>query len=75
MQKLICDECGTQFQCGSSSNKECWCYSLPNMRTSFDLAGKCVCPDCLTLGKAKQITKMRKKKAEQRAKDKSELSL
>jgi len=36
--------------------------NLPNMRDSFDLAGKCVCPDCMTLGKAKAITKMRKEK-------------
>jgi hypothetical protein len=32
------------------------------MRESFDLAGNCVCPDCLTQGKAKAIIKMRKAK-------------
>jgi hypothetical protein len=36
--------------------------NLPNMRQNFDLAGKCVCPDCMTLGQAKAITKMRKRK-------------
>ena len=35
---------------------------LPNMRQSFDLAGKCVCPDCMTLGQAKAITRARKVK-------------
>jgi hypothetical protein len=39
---------------------------LPNLRGSFDLAGKCVCPDCMTVGKAKEITKMRKIKKQQR---------
>ena len=62
MQKLTCDECGTQFNCGSTPEGTCWCMNLPNLRGSFDLAGKCVCPDCLTLGKAKAITKMRKQK-------------
>jgi len=33
---------------------------LPNMAGRFDLAGSCLCPDCLTLGKAKQITRQRK---------------
>jgi len=37
------------------------------MRDTFDLAGKCVCPDCLTQGKAKAITKMRKAKKAVRA--------
>jgi len=40
--------------------------NLPNLRGTFDLAGSCVCPDCLTLGKAKEITKMRKIKKQQR---------
>ena len=55
MQRLECDECGTKFQCGSNKGKTCWCHNLPNLRTNYDLAGKCVCPDCLTQGKAKQI--------------------
>ena len=54
MQKLTCDECGTKFNCGAPPGKDhCWCMELPNLRESFDLAGKCVCPDCMTLGKAK----------------------
>jgi len=48
---------------------------LPNLRTNFDLAGKCVCPDCLTQGKAKQIIKMRKKKRAQRKADKIDLGV
>ena len=68
MNRLMCDECGTSFNCGVAPGKErCWCMSLPNLRGSFDLAGSCVCPDCLTLGKAKDITKMRKMKKRQRA--------
>ena len=68
MNSLVCDECGTSFNCGAAPGKErCWCMSLPNLRNSFDLAGGCVCPDCLTLGKAKDITKMRKVKKRQRA--------
>ncbi len=67
MEKLICNECGTSFNCGGQSNasrkkSSCWCMNLPNLRGSFDLAGDCVCPDCMTLGKAKAITKMRKQK-------------
>ena len=67
MQKLTCDECSTVFNCGSAPDGTCWCMNLPNLRGSFDLAGKCVCPDCLTLGKAKAITKMRKQKRAVRA--------
>ena len=74
MEKLECDECGTKFQCGSNKKKQCWCHKLPNLRTNFDLAGKCFCPDCLTEGKAKQITKMRKKRTAQRNADKIELA-
>ena len=74
MKQLECDECGTKFQCGSNTEKPCWCHNLPNLRSNFDLAGKCVCPDCLTHGKAKQITKMRKKKSAQRNADKIELA-
>ncbi len=74
MSQLECDECGTKFQCGSNTEKSCWCHNLPNLRYNFDLAGKCVCPDCLTNGKAKQITKMRKKKSAQRNADKIELA-
>lgn len=62
VKKLTCDECGTSFNCGSVGDNTCWCMNLPNMRGSFDLAGKCVCLDCLTLGKAKAITKMRKER-------------
>ena len=61
LKKLVCDECGTQFNCGSTEERSCWCMSMPNMRGGFDLAGKCVCPDCLTLGQAKDITRQRKK--------------
>ena len=75
MKRLVCDECGTNFQCGSFKKKSCWCHHLPNLRTNFDLAGNCVCPDCLTKGKAKQITKMRKKKYSQRRVDKIELGV
>jgi len=68
MEKLVCDECGTGFNCGAPVGKDrCWCMDLPNLRGSFDLAGSCVCPDCLTAGKAKEVTRMRKIKKRQRA--------
>ena len=67
MNKLVCDECGTIFNCGTPPGTlRCWCMDVPNLRGSFDLAGSCVCPDCLTLGKSKSITKMRKIKKKQR---------
>ena len=75
MKRIECYECGTKFQCGSAKGKLCWCNNLPNLRINFDLAGKCVCPDCLTEGKAKQITKMRKKKNAQRRVDKLEFGV
>ena len=62
LKKLVCDECGTRFNCGSTETRSCWCMNMPNMRGGFDLAGKCVCPDCLTLGQAKDITRQRKKR-------------
>jgi len=60
MTKLECEQCGTSFNCGSDEDRMCWCMQLPNMAGRFDLAGSCLCPDCLTLGKAKQITRQRK---------------
>jgi hypothetical protein len=39
---------------------------LPNLRQNFDLAGKCVCPDCMTLGQAKQMVRARKIKKQNR---------
>ena len=60
VKKLVCEECGTSFNCGSTKAHSCWCMNLPNMRLNFDLAGACLCPDCLTLGQAKAITKQRK---------------
>ena len=75
MQRLECDECGTKFQCGFNKGKSCWCHNLPNLRANFDLAGKCVCPGCLTQVKAKQIIKMRKKKRAQRKADKIDLGV
>ena len=33
MNKLVCDECGTSFNCGAPPGKDhCWCMELPNMR-------------------------------------------
>jgi len=66
MQKLTCEKCGTQFNCGSTPTHSCWCMKLPNMSQQFDLAGSCVCPDCLTQGKSNAITKQRKARAKQR---------
>jgi hypothetical protein len=67
MEKLTCEECGTNFNCGAAPGKDhCWCMELPNLRQNFDLAGKCVCPDCMTLGTAKQMTRARKVRRKQR---------
>jgi len=44
---------------------------LPNMSQQFDLAGRCVCPDCLTHGKANAITKQRKARAKQRQQERN----
>ena len=62
MQTLICKKCGTQFKCGSTKDRSCWCMSLPNMTGNFDLADSCLCPDCLTAGQAKAITHQKKSK-------------
>ncbi len=66
MQTLICEKCGTQFKCGSTAARSCWCMKLPNMTGSFDLAGSCLCPDCLTGGKAKAITHQRRQQSQRR---------
>jgi len=67
MDKLTCDECGTKFNCGAPPGKDrCWCMDLPNLRQGFDLAGKCVCPDCMTLGQAKAMTRARKTRMQDR---------
>ena len=68
MNSVACDAYGTSFNCGAAPGlTRCWCVLLPNLRGGFDFAGSCVCLDCLTLGKAKNITKMRKMKKRQRA--------
>jgi hypothetical protein len=68
MQKLVCEECGARFNCGAPVGKDrCWCMDLPNLRGSFDLAGQCVCPDCLTAGTAKSMIRARKARQRQRA--------
>ena len=67
MNRLICDECGTSFNCEVLPGKlRCWCMDLPNLQGSFDLAASCICPNCMTLGEAKEITKMRKIKKNRR---------
>ena len=60
MKQLTCKICGTLFNCGSNAESSCWCMHLPNMRAGFDLADACLCPDCLTAGQAKAITKQKK---------------
>tara|TARA_B100001093_G_scaffold481581_1_gene512433 strand:- start:84 stop:308 length:225 start_codon:yes stop_codon:yes gene_type:complete len=68
MEKLICEHCGTKFNCGASVGKDrCWCMDLPNLLGGFYLAVACVCPDCLMMRKAKAKIKSRKVKQRQRA--------
>ncbi|MGB0809637.1 MAG: cysteine-rich CWC family protein [Candidatus Puniceispirillaceae bacterium] len=66
MQTLQCTNCGTQFNCGSTPTRNCWCVNLPNMHDQFDLADSCLCPDCMTKGQAKAITRQRKSRKAQR---------
>ena len=66
MQALACQKCATQFKCGSTEGRSCWCMNLPNMTGSFDLADDCLCPDCLTAGQAKAITRQRRTQKTQR---------
>ena len=73
MQQISCSECGTKFNCGSTDTHPCWCTSLPNMRVKFDLASTCLCPNCLTAGKAKAITRQRKVRKIQRDKERDTL--
>lgn len=73
VKKLSCVQCGTIFNCGSTEDRSCWCMNLPNMHQHFDLAGSCLCPDCLTKGKAKQITKQRKQRNAQRTLERERL--
>ena len=42
-----------------------WIYQI--CAVGFDLAGVCVCPDCLTMGKAKAMIKSRKVRQRQRS--------
>lgn len=74
MQTLTCDKCGTQFKCGSTKERSCWCMKLPNMTGSFDLADNCLCPDCMTAGQAKAITRQRRIQKSQRLAERSQLS-
>lgn len=66
MQTLTCQKCGTKFKCGSTVGRSCWCMNLPNMTGGFDLADDCLCPDCLTAGQAKAITRQRRMQKTQR---------
>ena len=66
MQTLTCQKCGTQFKCGSIEGRSCWCMNLPNMTGGFDLADDCLCPDRLTAGQAKAITRQRRMQKVQR---------
>ena len=68
MKKLICEHCGTRFNCGAPVGKDrCWCMDLLNLHGGLDLVGVCVDPDCLTMGEAEAMIKSRKVKQRQRA--------
>ena len=66
MQTSKYKNCDTQFQCGSIADRHCWCMNLPNMTGGFDLADSCLCPECITKGQAKAITRQRKTRKAQR---------
>ena len=52
---LKCIKCGAEFVCTSGPPGSCWCHHSPNLLESWDLAGECVCPDCLALGKREEM--------------------
>ena len=56
---LNCKICGTDFLCRSGPPGSCWCHNSPNTLKSWDLAGECVCPDCLAGGKRNEILQKR----------------
>ena len=64
---LKCDLCGDEFLCNSGPPGSCWCNNSPNMLKSWDLAGKCVCPNCLAGGKRKQILEQRERHFKRRS--------
>ncbi len=57
---LKCDLCEKNFLCNSGTSGSCWCNNSPNLLEKWDLAGKCVCPDCLAGGKRREILIQRK---------------
>ena len=57
---LKCDLCGENFLCNSGPPGSCWCNHSPNLLEKWDLARKCVCPDCLAGGKRREILIQRK---------------
>ena len=68
MKRLICEHCGTRFNCGAPVGKDrCWFMDLLNLLGGLDLVGVCVDPDCLTMGEAEAMIKSRKVKQRQRA--------
>ena len=54
-QNLTCKKCGAEFICTSGPPGSCWCHHSPNLLDGFDLAGECLCPECLALGKREAI--------------------
>ena len=59
-QNLVCKKCGVGFVCTSGPPGSCWCHYTPNLLEGFDLAGECLCPDCLAKGKRESILEKRK---------------
>lgn len=45
MNELVCERCGNTFVC-SSNYKQCWCFSLPNVKINENYKD-CVCQKCL----------------------------
>ena len=67
---LKCDLCGEKFLCNSGPPGSCWCINSPNLLEKWDLAGKCVCPDCLAGGKRQEILKQRREFFDKRSLEK-----
>lgn len=48
IKKKTCPQCQTEFDCGSSETKSCWCNDLPKIMP-LEENMHCLCPECLKI--------------------------
>jgi hypothetical protein len=51
-----CSKCNAQFSCGSFSEENCWCSSLPNIIKVTDQG--CLCKSCLVVEISNRISQL-----------------